>query len=139
MPGKSLDKSARNKLAGEAAGTIKSPRFVCMFADCYLDTRLQPGRICRGYFPGKGSDGETFTIFPYQHPPAPASLSMADEQRVPGTADEKRKCEDFTALYPLEGTPAVPQPPRSLTEPTGEYCPPYILIPFFLCRVGTRK
>ena len=53
---------------------------------------------------------------------------MTDEQRVPGAADdrgEKRKCDDFTALYPMDNATATPTPqapaqPRNLTDPTGK-------------------
>ena len=50
-------------------------------------------------------------------------MIMADEQRVPGAgADdrgEKRKCDDFTALYSMDTTgPAVPA--RALGDPSGK-------------------
>ncbi len=53
---------------------------------------------------------------------------MSDEQRVPGAADdrgEKRKCDDFTALYPMDSatttpTPQAPAPPRILNDPSGK-------------------
>ncbi|XP_074662510.1 retinal homeobox protein Rx1-like [Tubulanus polymorphus] len=44
---------------------------------------------------------------------------MAEEQRVPVSgdpSDHKRKCDDFTALYPMDTSISAP---RSLTDPTG--------------------
>lgn len=57
---------------------------------------------------------------------------MTDEtQRVPGVcptaddrADVKRKCDDFTALYPLDTTASqtsTSAPPRTLADSTGKY------------------
>ncbi len=51
---------------------------------------------------------------------------MSDEQRVPGAGDdrgEKRKCDDFTGLYPLDnaGPTGPTSAPRSLTDPAGKH------------------
>ena len=48
---------------------------------------------------------------------------MADEQRVPGAVEErteKRKCEDFSALYSLDSASAGGQT-RTVVDHTGEH------------------
>ena len=52
-----------------------------------------------------------------------ALMIMADEQRVPGAVGdergEKRKCDDFTALYSMDTAGPV-APSRSLGDPSGK-------------------
>ena len=58
---------------------------------------------------------------------------MTEDQRLHSQDErgEKRKCEDFTALYPLDTnpTPTAPAAPRTLSDPTGN-CSVY----YFACQ-----
>ena len=51
---------------------------------------------------------------------------MTEEPGISVTTEDhdKRKCEDFTSLYPMDNTatatPQAPAQPRSLADPNGE-------------------